>query len=72
MQSNREYGTSNQDLLKCIKSIYNKRGILGFYYGFGIGLIRVLPNNAVLFLTYEFVSRFLQSYVIHDSNVVNI
>ena len=47
-----------------MKDIYNERGIKGFYYGFGIGLIRVLPNNAVLFLSYEFISRYLQSFLV--------
>lgn len=37
--------------------VYRREGIRGFYNGMGITLARAIPSNAVIFLTYEMLSR---------------
>ncbi|ODV57973.1 mitochondrial carrier [Ascoidea rubescens DSM 1968] len=41
------------DFLEIAKLIYLKNGIKGFYTGLGITLIRCIPANGVIFLTYD-------------------
>lgn len=40
-----------------IKDIYHERGIPGFYAGFKINLLRILPNTAIMFMAYEYLSK---------------
>lgn len=40
-----------------IKDIYKERGIPGFYAGFKINLLRILPNTAIMFMAYEYLSK---------------
>ncbi len=44
-------------LRKLIKNIYIERGIQGFYAGFRINLMRILPNTAIMFMCYEYLTR---------------
>ncbi len=46
---------------KLIKEIYTERGIYGFYAGFKINLLRILPNNAIMFVAYEYLSKLLNN-----------
>ena len=46
-------------LIKLIKIIYKERGIAGFYGGFKINLIRILPNTAIMFTCYEYITDIL-------------
>jgi len=52
-------GTSMQSkyrgFLQTMKLIWVEEGVRGMYGGMGAHLIRVVPNAAILFLTYEFV-----------------
>ena len=58
-QSSRNYKEEKLGILKLTKEIYTKRGKYGFYYGFRINLIRILPNTAIMFCAYEYLSRYL-------------
>lgn len=45
-----------------IRDIYRRQGIRGFYQGLGVTLIRAVPGNAAIFLTYEMVSQSLSTF----------
>lgn len=44
---------------KLVKDIYNEKGIFGFYAGFKINLMRILPNTAIMFVAYEYLSKII-------------
>jgi hypothetical protein len=44
---------------KLISNIYNEKGIQGFYAGFRVNLLRILPNTAIMFMCYEYLSKYL-------------
>ena len=44
---------------KVVRNIVETNGYIGLYAGFHLNLFRILPNNAVMFVAYEFLSRFL-------------
>ncbi len=46
-------------MLKLIKEIYHERGVFGFYAGFKINLLRILPNTAIMFMAYEYLSKII-------------
>jgi solute carrier family 25 (mitochondrial folate transporter), member 32 len=52
-------GSYNNNIFHLISNIYHKEGIQGFYSGLRIDLIRVIPNNTITFLVYEFTKNFL-------------
>ena len=43
-----------------VGEVYRRSGWRGFYQGLGITLTRAIPSNAVIFLTYEMLSRHLE------------
>lgn len=49
--------TEQIGLFACAKKVMAKSGIRGFYRGLGITLIRAVPANAVVFYTYESLSK---------------
>lgn len=57
LQSSRSYVEENLNMRKLISKIYTKRGIYGFYYGFYLNLIRILPNTAIMFCLHEYFTR---------------
>jgi hypothetical protein len=59
MQNIRDYEKKKMSLFKIIKEIYSERGINGFYAGFKINLMRILPNTAIMFVAYEYLSKLL-------------
>lgn len=63
LQSSRSYDKENLGVIKFARKIYDNRGIKGFYSGYNIALIRVLPNNAIMFISYEFCTRFFGKYI---------
>jgi solute carrier family 25 folate transporter 32 len=40
-----------------IRNIIKNKGYKGFYTGFFLNLFRILPNNSVMFLSYEYLTR---------------
>jgi len=57
LQNIRNYEEKKMTIMKVVERIKRENGIKGFYAGFGLNLFRILPNNAILFVTYEFISR---------------
>jgi len=56
-KSTLKYGS----LLNAFQVIAREEGLRGLYGGMGTHLVRVVPNSAILFLTYEVVSAYLNS-----------
>lgn len=46
-------------MLSLMREIWGHQGVSGFYLGFRINLFRILPNNAIMFMAYEFLSRYM-------------
>lgn len=61
LQNEREYIKKQMSMTKLMKNIYQDKGIAGFYGGFRINLIRILPNNAIMFASYEKLSHYLEN-----------
>ncbi len=55
-------------MTKLIKNIYTTQGLSGFYGGFKINLIRILPNNAIMFASYEKLSNHLKNWYKNDKS----
>ncbi|KAI6686160.1 hypothetical protein NL676_032073, partial [Syzygium grande] len=47
----------------CVKKVFQKEGISGFYRGCGTNLLRTTPYAVVTFTSYEMVHRFLQQII---------
>lgn len=63
LQNERNYLEKQMSLAKITKSIYRSQGISGFYGGFKVNLIRILPNNAIMFASYEKLSHYLDKKI---------
>merc|ERR1712228_759234 len=50
-------GATGVTLWKTAARIYTKDGLLGFYSGLPVALIRVIPNCCITFMTYELLLR---------------
>ena len=61
LQNERNYEKKKMSMTKLIKNIYQAQGIRGFYGGFRINLLRILPNNAIMFASYEKLSYYLEN-----------
>jgi hypothetical protein len=48
-----------QTFLNVSRHIYGQSGIRGFYLGLKPDLIRLIPSNAILFVTYEQLKKYL-------------
>lgn len=49
-------------LIGTARKILHREGILGFYNGLGVTLIRVIPNCCVTFLSYEMILKHSKEY----------
>lgn len=47
--------------LHCVRRVWAEEGVRGLYGGLGTHLLRVVPNTAILFFTYEKVAQLLSS-----------
>jgi solute carrier family 25 (mitochondrial folate transporter), member 32 len=56
-------GASKVGLISTCQRIYATEGLLGFYSGLHISLIRVIPNTCITFLTYELILRFAKAQI---------
>jgi solute carrier family 25 protein 33/36 len=59
----RERGASQiyHSAIHCVQRIWVEEGVRGLYGGLGTHLLRVVPNTAILFFTYEKVSKMLSA-----------
>ena len=49
-----------------IRTVAREEGRVGLYSGMGVHLLKVVPNSALMFLTYEVVRGWLSEYTIVD------
>lgn len=70
LQSSRNYVNEKLNNRKLIKNIYNIRGLRGFYYGFSLNLIRILPNTAIMFSFHEYFTRLFTNITINKNKVI--
>ena len=56
-------------LLHCIQDTRKKYGLIRFYSGMTAKLVRVVPDAAILFVTYEFFKDRFQNIYIQDGKV---
>ena len=50
-------GASGASLFHTAGRVYAQDGLLGFYSGLPVALIRVIPNCCITFMTYELLLR---------------
>ncbi|CAB9508415.1 dinucleotide transporter 2, mitochondrial [Seminavis robusta] len=50
-------GAAGMSLLQTTRRVYAQDGLLGFYSGLPVALIRVIPNCCITFMTYELLLR---------------
>lgn len=60
LQNVRNYEEKKMSFIKIIRNIYTHGGCLAFYKGFGLNCFRMLPNAAIMFMAYEFLSKKLE------------
>ena len=46
-------------LIQIITETYQREGFWGFYSGFRVDMIRILPQNAIMFVCYEWLKSHL-------------
>ncbi|XP_076938355.1 nicotinamide adenine dinucleotide transporter 2, mitochondrial-like [Bidens hawaiensis] len=51
--------TRYKGVIDCVKKIYAKEGLWGFYRGCGTNLLRTTPSAVITFTSYEMINRFL-------------
>jgi solute carrier family 25 folate transporter 32 len=49
-------------------NIYSQEGMVGFYAGLPVSLIRVIPNTCITFLTYELILRYARTKIKEHRN----
>lgn len=62
LQGSRGTETFYKGYFDCIKKVYGKHGISRFYHGIGINIVRMAPNTAVQFGSYELLKRSTEGY----------
>lgn len=58
-----------KNMWQTISLVSKEEGRKGLYSGIGIHLLKVVPNSALMFLTYEMVRRWLSEFTITDENI---
>jgi solute carrier family 25 citrate transporter 1 len=53
--------SASRQISQCCATIWNRAGLRGFYRGLIPRVMRVAPGQAVIFVVYERVSRFLKA-----------
>uniref|UniRef100_A0A7S1ERM4 Mitochondrial carrier protein n=1 Tax=Timspurckia oligopyrenoides TaxID=708627 RepID=A0A7S1ERM4_9RHOD len=64
MREERSHGHERKyrTMISSLTKIYKEEGRRGLYSGLHVHLLRVVPNTAIMFLTYEFAVQFLTKY----------
>ncbi|PON64483.1 Mitochondrial substrate/solute carrier [Parasponia andersonii] len=55
-------------VIDCIKKVFRKEGIPGFYRGCATNLLRTTPSAVITFTSYEMIHRFLERVIPPDKN----
>lgn len=64
LQGSRGTESSYTGYFDCVVKVYQKHGIQRFYYGVGINIVRMAPNTAVQFGSYELLKRLSEKYMV--------
>ncbi|CAI9276032.1 hypothetical protein Lser_V15G11782 [Lactuca serriola] len=59
----RNSGTHYKGVVDCVKKVFHKEGVAGFYRGCATNLLRTTPSAVITFTSYEMISRFLQGII---------
>lgn len=59
----REQGSKYTGFVHALRTIAKEEGMKGLYGGVGLHLIRSVPNAAIMFVTFELVSNYLQNQI---------
>ncbi|KAM1520749.1 hypothetical protein ACFX10_011091 [Malus domestica] len=63
----RHIGTQYAGVIDCIKKVFQKEGLRGFYNGCATNLIRTTPSAVITFTSYEMIDRFLRRVVLLEN-----
>lgn len=55
-------------VVDCVKKVFQREGLPGFYRGSGTNLLRTTPSAVITFTSYEMMHRFLQSVIPPNKN----
>ncbi|KAL5553094.1 hypothetical protein UlMin_040495 [Ulmus minor] len=55
-------------VMDCVKKVFQKDGLPGFYRGCATNLLRTTPSAVITFTSYEMIHRFLQRVIPPDTN----
>lgn len=69
-QINSDGSSGFRNIKKVAISVYKKEGILGFYNGLTPRLLRIAPGQAITFMVYEQIQKFISVYSLQTSHVV--
>ncbi len=63
LQGSRGTTYSYSGYFDCVRKVYTKHGIQRFYHGVGVNIIRMAPNTAVQFGSYELLKRLSEKFM---------
>jgi solute carrier family 25 phosphate transporter 23/24/25/41 len=63
LQGSRGTESSYTGYFDCVAKVYQRHGLGRFYHGVGINIIRMAPNTAVQFGSYELLKRLSEKYM---------
>jgi solute carrier family 25 folate transporter 32 len=50
-------------VIDCVKKVFQKEGLPGFYRGCATNLLRTTPSAVITFTSYEMIRRFLEQVI---------
>lgn len=68
----RQQGSKYTGFVNALKVIAKEEGVKGLYGGLGLHLVRSVPNAAIMFVTFELVSTYLQKKIDNDEPLFSI
>lgn len=63
----RNNGVQYEGVIDCIKKVFQKEGLPGFYRGCATNLLRTTPSAVITFTSYEMIRRFLEQVMPRDN-----
>lgn len=64
----RNSATHYDGVVDCIKKVFQKDGLSGFYRGCATNLLRTTPSAVITFTSYEMINRYMQRVLTPDQN----
>lgn len=63
-------GNEYRQMAHCFKALYNEGGLLSFWRGNGINVLKVAPEHALKFMAYEQAKRFIRGHSKTELNII--